>query len=181
MKPIIETRSGLNFRPLRPKKEDIKLEDIAHALANQCRFSGHTRWHYSVAQHSVLVSKLLEREGFDTETQMWGLLHDASEAYLVDLPSPLKQQKGFAYYSVAEKRLMRAVCDRFGLPRKEPEAVRWADAKILACEVATLMHYKKAHWAKLQEKADPSILISRWTPEFARERFLVRYRALKEG
>ena len=180
MKPFIETRSGLSFWPLKPKVGDILIGDIAHALANQCRFSGHTLYHYSVAQHSVGVSQLLDREGYSQVIQMWGLLHDASEAYLVDLPSPLKRHAGFAYYKTAEKRLMHAVCRRFDFPLKEPEAVRWADAVLLACEARDVMPFRKEHWSKLEEKPDPSILITKWTPEFARERFLVRYRALKE-
>src|SRR5665213_934770 len=175
MKPIIETISGRSFWPLKPKASNIVIGDIAHALGNQCRFSGHTRYHYSVAQHSIAVSKLIERQGYDVETQLWGLLHDASEAYLVDLPSPLKRNPGFAYYSVAEKRLMRAVCERFDLPKKEPAAVRWADQVLLACEVRDLMHFRKAHWNKLVEKADDRIGIGSITPTSARERFLVRY------
>ena len=77
----MQTHSGIQFWPLDPRPEDILIEDIAHALSNQCRFAGHCCFHYSVAQHSVLVS-----ENVPAQDAMWGLLHDAGEAYLVDLP-----------------------------------------------------------------------------------------------
>ena len=74
-----------------PNPDDIRIEDIAHALSNQCRFAGHAREFYSVAEHSVHVSQLCL-----PEHALWGLLHDASEAYLVDLPRPLKLLPEFA-------------------------------------------------------------------------------------
>ena len=86
----ILTYSGKVFDPVNPIAADIRIEDIAHALAHQCRFSGHTIEHYSVAEHSVRVSGLLEDRGYPYRVQMWGLLHDASEAYLIDLPAPVK-------------------------------------------------------------------------------------------
>src|ERR1039457_118422 len=83
---FIGTFSGLRFWPLDPNPEKILIDDIAHALAHQCRFGGHASRFYSVAEHSVHVSRLCP-----PEDALWGLLHDASEAYLVDLPRPLKQ------------------------------------------------------------------------------------------
>ena len=72
--------------------DDVNIVDIAHSLAMQCRFTGHTKVFYSVAQHSVLVSKLLERRGCDHATVLWGLMHDAAEAYLVgDVATPVKK------------------------------------------------------------------------------------------
>lgn len=175
--PVIETASGISFRPLSPRIEDIEIEDIAHALANQCRFSGHTRFHYSVAQHSVYVSRLIRRNGYDKQTQLWGLLHDASEAYLVDLPSPLKEHPGFAYYKIFERRLMRAVCDRFGLPRREPTAVRFYDARLLATEVRDLMHADKPHWNKLTHAPELDLKIKPWDFEYTKAAFLTAFEA----
>lgn len=88
----IRTFTGKRFYPLKPTIEDIDILDIAHALSNQCRFSGHSKWHYSVGQHSVYVSQVVRSLGGSPTDIMWGLLHDASEAYLVDLPTPVKRQ-----------------------------------------------------------------------------------------
>lgn len=178
MLPLIETRSGKGFYPLEPRIQDIDIEDIAHALSNQCRFSGHTRVHYSVAEHCVRVSELLEEWGCSREVQLWGLLHDASEAYLVDIPAPLKYQPEFAAYREAEARLMYAVCERFGLALVEPIEVRAADGVMLATEARDLMAYAP-HWSKL-EHAPLEDVIRPWSHERARKAFLTRFDALIE-
>jgi len=83
---FLPTCSGRRVHLLNPSPDEIAIEDIAHALSHACRFAGHVPSYYSVAQHSVLVSELL-----DERTALWGLLHDASEAYLHDLTRPLKR------------------------------------------------------------------------------------------
>lgn len=177
MTAFIETYLGERFQPLAPNPASIFIEDIAHALSNQCRFSGHTREFYSVAQHSVLVSELLEEWGEDEDVCLWGLMHDASEGYLVDLPTPLKQAEFGNDYRFAEKHLMRIICLRFGMTTMEPERVRVADAVMLATEARDLMPFKKEHWGALQvrprdERIDP------WIPKVAEFRFLERFRWL---
>src|SRR6266496_3875421 len=93
--------SGKWFNVFNPKPEDVDIRDIAHALSNQCRFTGHTKEFYSVAQHSVLVSTFCA-----PEDAAWGLLHDASEAYLSDIASPVKKHPDFGpFYLEAEKRI----------------------------------------------------------------------------
>lgn len=174
---FIETRTGKRFEPLAPAAEDIRIEDIAHALANQCRFSGHTKVHYSVAEHSVRVSELLEACGYGNGVQLWALLHDASEAYLVDIPSPLKALPEFAPYRAAEARLMAAICDRFGLPREEPAAVRVADETLLATEARDLMAYRPEHWGKLREQPLDEVIVP-WGTCIARRNFLARFEGL---
>lgn len=128
----ILTHSGRKLNPLRLTPEDVDIEDIAHSLSMQCRWSGHTKSFYTVGQHCYLVS--LEA---DEQDQLWGLLHDASEAYLVDLPSPIKRQ--MAEYNVAEERAMSAICARFGLPPFMPRSVHVADETLLATEYRDLM------------------------------------------
>ena len=180
MNAHIETFSGHTFAPLDPVFADIRIEDIAHALANQCRFSGHTRFRYSVAEHCVRVSEAIERRGHGRTVQLWGLVHDASEAYLVDLPSPIKKTEGSAIgaaYREIEARLMAAVCRRFSLPEKEPAAVRLADAQLLATEVRDLMHGDRPYWGKLEAKPLPA-RIRPWSAEVAEFEYLRRYRAL---
>jgi hypothetical protein len=98
-------------------------------LAHQCRFGGHASKLYSVAEHSVHVSQLCQ-----AEHALWGLLHDASEAYLIDLPRPLKLLPEFAAYREAERRLQRAVAVRFGLPPDQPASVTEADDTMLWIE-----------------------------------------------
>lgn len=174
---FIETQSGRRFKPLDPDPSLIDIYDIAHALANQCRFSGHTAAHYSVAEHSVRVAVLLAAWGAPKIVQLWGLLHDASEAYLVDIPQPLKHTEMFAPYRLAEAALMVAVCSRFGLPFDEPTAVRRADAVLLATEARDLMPYVPEHWVGLTEKPLLERLCS-WTPAIARREFLSLFNTL---
>jgi hypothetical protein len=131
---FIGTFSGLRFWPLAPDPAKILIADIAHALAHQCRFGGHASRFYSVAEHSVHVSRLCP-----AQDALWGLLHDASEAYLVDLPRPLKLLPEFAAYLEAEHRLQRAVAERFGLPPDQPASVTEADDTMLWIETHSLL------------------------------------------
>lgn len=111
---FIETASGIAFYPYQPKTDQININDISHALSHLCRFGGHSKFFYSVAQHSILVSEYLKREGRSPLIQLYGLLHDASEGYLVDLPSPLK--KGMPDYVEIEKGLQMIIWDALGIP-----------------------------------------------------------------
>lgn len=123
----IQTYTGKKFFPMEPKVSDICIEDIAHALAHQCRFAGHCKRFYSVAEHCLLMAAKVS-----PQNQMWALLHDASEAYLVDVPRPIKPRL-IGYYE-AEYRLMYAICLRFGLPFSMPAEVKEADTRILMDE-----------------------------------------------
>ena len=125
---MIATFSGRYVDPLHLSPDDVNIEDIAHALANQCRFTGHTLEFFSVAQHSVLVMRTLP-----IEHKFWGLLHDASETYLSDVARPLKQDPYFGQaYRGAEGRAMRAIASAFDLPWPEPPEVKVADNVLLA-------------------------------------------------
>lgn len=181
MSPFIETFTGERFQPLTPSIDTIWIEDIAHHLSNECRFSGATAVHYSVAEHSFRVSRLLEIWGHDHDDQFWGLMHDASEAYLRDLPTPLKQhpELGDAYRR-AEKRLMKAICERFSMPETQPACVDLADAVMLATEVRDLMPGRPEHWKGLMVRPDEREIIP-WEPKFAEQRFLARFRELDSG
>jgi 5'-deoxynucleotidase YfbR-like HD superfamily hydrolase len=134
----IATYTGGQIAPLNPDPADINIEDVAHSLANQCRFTGHTRVFYSVAQHSTLVSELCP-----DKYRLWGLLHDATEAYLSDIARPIKRFSGTfgEIYSEVEDNLMKAVIERFGLEYvlPMPDAVKEADNILLANEIRHLM------------------------------------------
>lgn len=131
----IVTYTGKIIETLNPDPGQICVEDIAHALSNLCRFTGHTKEFYSVAQHSVLVSSLCPKED-----AMWGLLHDATEAYVSDIARPIKKftEWGSGYLDV-EAALMEAVCERFGLDPEMPASVKDADDKLLVAEIHALM------------------------------------------
>ena len=123
----------MRFWPLEPDPEKVCIEDIAHALSCQCRFGGHSSKFYSVAEHSVSVSKLCA-----PEDALWGLLHDGSEAFLCDIPRPLKVLPEFAAYREAEHRLQRVIAVRFGLPPEQPASVAVADDTMLWIEAHSL-------------------------------------------
>ncbi|MDH0894254.1 MULTISPECIES: phosphohydrolase [unclassified Pseudomonas] len=86
----ILTNNAVPFSLLNPAADMVVAADLAHALSNVCRFNGHSAWHYSVAQHSLLVADLIALEGGSAEEQLAGLLHDSTEAYISDLTRPLK-------------------------------------------------------------------------------------------
>lgn len=171
----IQTYTGNRFWPLDPRAEEIDIVDVAHALSNQCRFSGHVNEFYSVAEHSVRVS--LEVPPKDA---LWGLLHDAAEAYLVDLPRPLKRSAGFAAaYSDAEEAVMLAVCLRFDLDPEMPASVKVADNRLLSTERRDLL--KPLEWNAEEVAYEPlPFVIQPWEPRVARDRFMARYRDLME-
>jgi uncharacterized protein len=128
------TFSGAKYWPEDPRAGDFLIADIAHALANQCRFGGHCREFYSVAQHSVIVSYICA-----PADALWGLLHDASEAYLVDIPRPVKYSRGMERYTEIERAFMAAICEQYGLGAEMPTSVHWADEALLALEARDLM------------------------------------------
>jgi hypothetical protein len=148
------------------------------ALSNQCRFGGHSRIFYSVAQHSCLVADLLAARGAGTRDVLWGLLHDASEAYLVDLPHPIKHRSDLGrLYAQAEIRLHEVICERFGLPLQPPALLKPIDRALLATErrALTMVAWD---WPELEGVEPLDITIEPWPPERARAEFLVRYERL---
>lgn len=123
------TYTGRHVNLVTPALEDIVLDDIAHALSNICRFGGHTAQHYSVAQHSVLVSTIVE-----PEHALAGLLHDAAEAYLGDVIAPLKGR--LPGYLALEHMWVALIGKRFGLIDAERSAddIKRADRIALLTE-----------------------------------------------
>lgn len=174
----IAVYSGAIISPLSPDPADVFIEDIAHALANQCRFTGHTKYFYSVAQHSVLVSELVP-----DRYRLWGLLHDATETYLSDIARPIKRFNsdfGNLYTSV-EDGLMEAIIARFGLEKvlPMPDAVKEADNILLANEIRQLMPPAPEvydGWEKYPEIRTGAL--NHLPPEAAKELFMNRYNDL---
>lgn len=135
----IQTRSGHRFDYQFPDPDSIVIEDIAHALSMKCRFNGHCSRFYSVAEHSIRVSLMLATEQQTPEVQFFGLMHDTAEAYLPDVPRPLKHLPEFGFFRDLEKSIEIAIAAKFGLPIFEHPIVKWADGQILYDEMATLM------------------------------------------
>ncbi|MBF0417790.1 MAG: phosphohydrolase [Magnetococcales bacterium] len=166
----IQTFTGRQFWPLDARADEVVIEDIAHSLGMLCRFNGHCRRFYSVAEHAVWVSRLV-----GAEDARWGLMHDAAEAYLSDLPKPLKQvMTDFTHW---EERLLRVIAARFGLVGLPSERVKDADWRLLANEKTALMAPEPAPWRGLPEPF-PGVTLEGWSPEEANARFLERFREL---
>lgn len=174
----ILTAGGRQFWPLDPRAEEVCIEDIAAALSLQCRYGGHCRWHYSVAQHSVYVSYQVP-----AQHALAGLLHDATEAYCVDVPRPLKAS--LHGYAEIEAGLWRVIAARFGLAEELPDCVHDADGAVLLAEKAQIMPPSPADWAHqgrgLVAPTAAPVTIGYWTPEQARKAFLRRFHELAGG
>ena len=173
--PWIQTYTGRAFYPLNPGRSDISIADIAHALSMQCRFTGHTRRFYSVAEHSVMVeamgSQILLRREAERNSGKFSappkptseivqqslalLLHDAAEAYIGDLTTPLKHglesvggdvvfpapESPISKIAELERRWLLAIGEAFGLGNRlaEPsDVMRQADEKVMRVEVPML-------------------------------------------
>lgn len=179
-KAYIATVTGKQFFLLEPKLEDIDIYDIAHALSMQCRWTGHTKFHYSVAQHSYYCSFLgPDNEAFDR------LMHDAPEAYIGDLNRPLKHytEAGVAYRR-QEAIIQKAIAERFGFAVIEPQSVKLADNSMLYVEKAQLFvavgfNMAAADGPFLGDRyKENDVVIDRWSPEYAEKMFLNRFEEL---
>lgn len=177
----MQTYSGRQFFPLRPKLEDIEIEDIARGLAFQVRWAGQTREPYSIAQHSVLVSRLVP-EG----EALWGLLHDASEAYIVDVPRLIKRLPAMAPYRLVEQVLQQAIYHRFGLVGgPEPASVKAADLQMMVAEAQDLLPTLHPGWPEPIRQGTaarpPWRITECWSPARARSTFLARFETLMQA
>lgn len=132
----IATYTGRAVDFFDPKPDTIWCGDIAHAGALTCRFGGHVRTFYSVAEHCVRVSWLLRDRGYDRETQFYGLMHDAAESYIGDIVTQVKRK--VPEFKVIENRLLDTIYERYGLAGGEPAAVKQADSDILIAEAQDL-------------------------------------------
>jgi len=161
----ITTYTGRTVHFDDPDPESIDIRDIAHALSNQCRFAGHTRRFYSVAEHSIYVA--MQCPGFHLE----GLLHDAAEAYMVDMPTPIKRL--IPNYKDYENRLMTAIADKFKLAYPLPDVIHDADTAQLVIEAKELLTL--SDWTAAYKSKAPGIPPRGYKPEEIEELFMNYY------
>lgn len=172
---FITTRTGQHFYFCNSGADVIYIDDIAQALSNLCRFTGHLDEFYSVAQHSVLASYLVPPE-FALEA----LLHDASEAYCNDIAAPLKAL--LPDYRGIEKWVEGLISQKFGLPETMSPEVKRADLIMLATERRDLFIEDDSEWAILRGiQPTDEFTISPMLPRQARKLFIDRWRELKKG
>jgi hypothetical protein len=159
----IRTISGQYVNVFEPNPDTLLIEDIAHALSNQCRFGGHLPRFYSVAQHSILCHLVAkEEEKYDA------LMHDASEAYLLDFPKPIKLE--IAQYNEIEHNLMLVLAEKFKFNYPKSEEVERVDRHLLEWEWNSIM-------LEDSDSADKSFPpIECLTPEEARNLFMVLFK-----
>lgn len=182
----IQTYSGKAFDLWDPQPDQIDITDIAHALSLQCRFNGHCRQFYSVAQHSVLVARLLPEP-----LRLYGLLHDAAEAYIGDIVRPLKERLvmfGMRYdgsneytaFKYSEANLIERIYAHFRLRTPleydERQAIKYADDVMLATEARDLLAPPPRPWGKLPEP--DAVHIAPLDPSDAKGVFLATFEKL---
>ena len=167
----IETYTGKKFDFCALDSSVIDIMDIAHALSFLCRYTGHCRVFYSVAQHSVLMSRMFLE---NIHLARWALLHDAAEAYMNDINSALKEL--LPDYNKIESDVIKLIANKFGLVPSEfiPDEVRRMDIRMLKVEGSVLFPSKANDWG-LDSVNPLEIDILSWPPYDAEKQFLKRY------
>lgn len=166
----MQTFTGKRFWPLDPRPEEVNIIDIAHSLSMTCRYAGHVRRFYSVAEHCCHL-----HDAAPPEARLWALLHDASEAYLVDVPKPVKPH--LTGYREAERVVMQAIVTRFELDPHEPDIIKELDNRILNDERAQAMLPTDDEWNLVGGPIGATLQF--WMPWEAKEQFLTRFRKLR--
>ena len=165
--PYILTVTGNHFDFIELKNNKIDIEEIAYALSNTCRFGGHCKQYYSVAQHSVLVAQRVPSWCY-----MDALFHDAAEAYLGDMPTPLKQL--LPDYKNMTHKVEFWLQQKMGINIEQPE-IKKADLEVLAAEKRDLMPPDTCHWMVLDGITTPDEEIVPMLPATAFQYFMSAY------
>lgn len=168
--------SGAQMNYNKPEESDVTLDDLASALSNICRFSGHLPCFYSVAQHLVNTSHIVEDEfKFDA------LMHDTAEAFTNDLPTPLKWS--LPIFKELETKIEAAMAKRFGFNFPYDPAVKLADTQMLLLEKKYVKRdtqvwpmYEGYEYEHLVDKVD----LKPWQPVRAKREFLERFMELSQ-
>lgn len=170
---FMQTFSARQFWPLDARQDEVHIEDIAHSLSLQCRYAGHCKQFYSVAEHSVLIANWIWWHSSPADALV-GLMHDATEAYLVDMPRPVK--RSLPDYQRHEAALWKVIAARFRLPEVMPAVVHEADNRIIADE---LVNMRPMAWhAKHDDPLGVELLF--WSPAEAEDAFLKTFVELQK-
>lgn len=167
---FIGTYSGKRLHFLNPTPDEICIEDIAHALSMICRYGGHVSRFYSVAEHCCIIADLVEQEGKDSSEVLAALLHDASEAYVCDIPRPVKPY--LENYKDIELVIEKSIQDKYKVTGKT-DAINFYDYHICGEEVRQLF-LETPEWVKIYKRLE-GVKIKAWTPEQAKKEFLDRF------
>lgn len=169
----ILTYTGKRFYPIEPRMQDVDIVDIGHALSNLCRYAGHPPHHYSVAQHSIHVAEDIANLGHPRDAQLAGLLHDAPEAYVVDVPAPVK--KYLPDYRKIEDRLWQVIQAKFGIPDGiYDDIIKVSDQRVFAAEARDMMGDPE-DWKSRKGLVPVEFKIIPWSNVVAKERFMVKF------
>lgn len=160
----IRTFSGHYVNVFKPKLATLSIVDVAHSLSMQTRFGGHSRVFYSIAEHSLWFARKLQKEGHDPLVVFTGLMHDSSEAYLVDIPKPIKLE--LPDYNKLEHSLTIRLAKKFGFTYPFPKLIKKLDQKALKHEWNRIIETNKPHKVMTQQEA--------------KDQFLEMYRTLKK-
>jgi hypothetical protein len=164
--------SGTRFYPADPRPEDINIEDVAWSLAHVNRFCGHTKYPYSIAQHSCMVHDQLP-----PEHKLAGLLHDISEYVMSDVPRPVKS--ALPGYKDMEHGIWMAAARKWNLPAQIPTEVKEADNRSLVTERMQIMpEGDDGMWNGVAMYEPYDVEIKPWHPMDARLEFLNRFNDL---
>jgi len=162
-----------------PTPDVVDIEDVAHALSMICRYGGHCDEFYSVAEHSVVLEEFAAR--ISPKESLFFLLHDAAEAYLGDVVSPLKKVLT-SFVELEKLWRMLAIGARYDLsttPEMEDQLVL-LENRLVPHEVWSLFHPVSEYWTRLYQEPEPGqVTIRCWDPREAKRRFLDRFRALQ--
>ena len=173
MHPTVQTSTGHYIDLTNPEEGYYSVYDIAHALGNLCRFNGHCRSFYSVAQHSVYVARAVP-----AEHALSALFHDAAEAYLGDMTSPLKAL--LPEYRKLEHRIEAALRRALNLPAEQHPCIKAADLSMLATEQRDLMPRLTTPWRMLEGRQPYGFRIEPVAPWVAATLFIDTYNELSK-
>lgn len=167
----IETFTHRKFNVFNPNPNDVDIRDIAHALACNARFNGHLSRPISVAEHSIFVSRFVS-----TGNRFVALLHDAAEAYLSDIPRPIKQF--FPEIKLLDQRVTQVIFDKFGITGWIPEEVKMIDQRICLSE-ALDSRFHIEDWVIAKDLKPLDHLPHYWSPPEAEMYFISRFKELR--
>ena len=175
---ILTSWSGVDIDITSPQTSDIHIKDIAHSLSMICRYNGTTRYHYSVAQHCVAVANVAQKMGCPPEQVLYALLHDATEAYICDIPRPLKTL--LSDYNKIEQTLNRVIMDKFGISGVDTTTVDIIDYNIVYDEVLDVLDKTPSWLSQYESVTKDRTLFRKMNPNDAYTNFMSKYYELRE-